>query len=69
MKYLTYTYKIANVAFGLLIALYFAFQAVRGFIGRHTAMSIAMTACSACGCFIFNIARKEYIQFKNKRHE
>ncbi|MDE6652448.1 MAG: hypothetical protein K2K08_08600 [Paramuribaculum sp.] len=66
MKYLTYTYKIANVAFGFLIALYFAFQAARGFIGGHIAMSIAMTACALCGCFIFNIARKEYSQLKKQ---
>ena len=69
MKYLTHAYKIANIAFGILIALYFAFQSVRGLIAGHIAMSMATTACALCGCFIFNIARKEYIQFKSQNNE
>lgn len=69
MKILTYTYKIANIAFGILIALYFAFQSARGFIAGQIVMGIAMAACSICGWFIFCIARKEYKQFKNNRHE
>ena len=66
MKYLTHAYKITNIAFGILVAIYSAILSVRGLIGGHITAAIAMAACSTCGYFLFKIAIKEYRQFKRQ---
>ena len=68
-KFMSTTFRVMQVVTGALIAAYFTFQAVRGFLFGHIEMGIAMAICAALGGFIFNIARKEYKQFKRYDNE
>lgn len=69
IKFMSSLYRVMQVITGALIAAYFAFQAVRGFTCGHVEMGIAMAMCAALGVFIFNLARKEYKQFKRYNNE
>lgn len=69
MKLLTTSYKIANVAFGVLIALYFAFLAMRALVQHLYLVAVALAVCSVLGYFIYKIALKEYKLYKSQEKD